>query len=73
EAVLQIAAPIHRHRTPECTEPIAAHQSANRSTEMNETAEAKPVNERKTLTMTSRLIEAAGVHLHTDTQQPGKV
>src|ERR1700751_2936701 len=45
EAVLQIAATIHRHRTPECTEPIAAHQSANRSTEMNE--QQKQTRQRK--------------------------
>src|SRR5262249_44486266 len=61
EAVLQIAAPFHQYRTPQCTEPVKAQPSADRSTEMNEyTRETeKPANEGKTLTLPSRLIEAA--------------
>src|SRR5262249_58295459 len=63
EAVLQIAAPFHQYRTPKCTEPVKAQPSADRSTEMNEyTRETeKPANEGKTLTLPSRLIEAAAV------------
>src|SRR5262249_18888101 len=68
EAVLQIAAPFHQYRTPQCTEPVKAQPSADRSTEMNEyTRETeKPANEGKTLTLPSRLIEAAAVTLGID-------
>jgi len=47
EAALQIAAPIHRYRTPTCTGSHELAQSADRSTEMNEPLGSKKFGSEK--------------------------